>query len=240
MTDGKSLLDFYRKGPYRNIFVALIGLVLFDALAPNYAARGLFADLALAAIFTIALLESVRSRRNAVWAMVFGVPAIIARVAAAFLPDSNAVNTLILFITAVFTFFLIWNVLHDLAKEDRPTSERIYGALCAYIFVGFLFALVYAHIEHRRPGSFAVSDSLVGEASKEEAELLPVFTYYSFVTLTTLGYGDVTPVSEHARTLAWLEALLGQLYLAVMVAGFVAVHISERMKGSIGKPPPDG
>ncbi len=240
MKEGNWLFDSYRRGPYRNIFVALIGVVLFDALAPNYATRGLFADLTLAAIFAIALLESVRSRRHAVWAMVFGVPAIVARVFAAFLPDSNAVNTLILFITAVFTFFLIWNVLHDLAKEDRPTSERIYGALCAYIFIGFLFALVYAHIEHRSPGSFAVSDSLATKASNEEAELLPVFTYYSFVTLTTLGYGDVSPVSEHARTLAWLEALLGQLYLAVMVAGFVAVHISERMKESIGRPPPGG
>ena len=69
---------------------------------------------------------------------------------------------------------------------------------------------------------------------------LPTFTYFSFVTMTTLGYGDITPVTENARTLAWLEALIGQLYLAVMVAGFVAVHISENMRKNRGDPPSDG
>ena len=59
------------------------------------------------------------------------------------------------------------------------------------------------------------------------------------MTITTLGYGDISPVAEHARTLAWLEALLGLLYLAVMVAGLVAVHISEHMKKNRGDPPPD-
>ena len=97
--------------------------------------------------------------------------------------------------------------------------------LCAYIFIGIFFALIYAHMEYRQPGTFAISNQGIGAAASEESSLLPVFTYYSFVTLTTLGYGDIAPVAEHARTLAWLQALLGQLYLAVMVAGFVAVHI---------------
>ena len=129
--------------------------------------------------------------------------------------------------SALFLLFLIWNLLHDLAKQTRPTSERIFGALCAYVFIGLVFGLIYAHIEYRQPGSFSISNRDLIEAGSAEASLLPTFSYYSFVTLTTLGYGDITPVAEHVRTLAWLEALLGQLYLAVMVAGFVAVHISE-------------
>jgi len=80
---------------------------------------------------------------------------------------------------------------------------------------------------------------LLAEQASEESSQLNVFTYFSFVTMTTLGYGDVTPISEHARTLAWLEALLGQLYLAVMVAGFVAMHISESMRKNRGDPPSD-
>jgi hypothetical protein len=193
----------------------------------------------LVAILVVALTETVRSRNNAILALVFGVPAIAARLFGAFRPDTAAQNTATLTFSALFFLFLIWNLLHDLAKEERPTGERIFGALCAYLFIGICFALVYAHMEYRQPGTFSISNQGIGAAASEESSLVPVFTYYSFVTLTTLGYGDITPVTEHARTLAWLEALLGQIYLAVMVAGFVAVHISESMSKNRGDPPPD-
>jgi hypothetical protein len=70
------------------------------------------------------------------------------------------------------------------------------------------------------------NDALL-ETASEEASMVPLFTYYSFVTLTTLGYGDITPATDHARSLAWLEALIGQLYLAVMVATLVGIKVSE-------------
>jgi hypothetical protein len=237
MTQKKSFVEAYREHPYRNIFLGLIVVILIDALAPNSTTRGLFSDLMLVAILVVALIETVRSRQNTVWALTFGVPAIAARLFAAFRPDTTVRNTAILTLSALFFLFLIWNLLHDLAQENRSTGERIAGALCAYIFIGIFFALIYAHMEYRQPGTFAISNQGIGAAASEESSLLPVFTYYSFVTLTTLGYGDVAPIAEHARTLAWLEALLGQLYLAVMVAGFVAVHISERMQGGRGDPP---
>jgi uncharacterized membrane protein len=101
------------------------------------------------------------------------------------------------------------------------------------------FGLFYAHMEYRQPGTFATSQAIITEGAVNESNLYPVFVYFSFVTLTTLGYGDISPIAEHARTLAWFEALLGQLYLAVMVAGFVALHISESMRKDRGDPPSD-
>jgi uncharacterized membrane protein len=147
-------------------------------------------------------------------------------------------NSTVLVLSAIFFAFMIWNLLHDLARGDRPTSERVYGALCAYLFIGILFALVYAHGEYRQPGSFDIPASIREASDSSESMLLPLFTYYSFVTLTTLGYGDITPVADHMRTLSWFEALIGQLYLAVMVAGFVAVHISERSRRQWADRPP--
>jgi len=226
--------------PYRNIFVALITVILVDALAPNAVARGGFADLMVVAVLFAALFETVRSRHNAVWAMALGVPAVVVRLVAAFRPDTTAQNTTVLGLTALFFVFLIWNLLHDLNEGDRSTSERIFGALCAYVFIGLLFALIFAHLEYRDPGSFYIANDLLAERAANESSQLNIFTYFSFVTMTTLGYGDVTPIAEHARTLAWLEALIGQLYLAVMVAGFVAIHISENMRKNRGDPPPDG
>lgn len=240
MTGRKPLFDAYRERPYRNIFVALIAVLLIDALAPNAFARGRFSDLMMAVILFAALVETISSRRHVIWAVVLGVPAIGLRLMGAFTVDSMPGNVTILTGTAVFLAFLIWNLLHNLNRSDRPTSERIFGALCAYIFIGMLFALLYTHIAYRDPDAFAISNEAMMQAATSEASLMPVFTYYSFVTLTTLGYGDITPVAEHVRTLAWLEALIGQLYLAVMVAGFVATHISERMRKNRGDPPPDG
>jgi hypothetical protein len=214
-------------------------VILVDALAPNALARGRFADLLLAAILLAALIETLRSRHNGFWALVLGLPAIAARLLAAFRNDTPAQNTTVLFFTAVFIGFLIWNMLHDLNRGRRSTGERIFGALCAYVFIGLLFALVFTHIQYRDPEAFASSQEPILDEATVESNLMPIFTYYSFVTLTTLGYGDITPVAEHARTLAWFEALIGQLYLAVMVAGFVAVHISERMAKKQGESPPD-
>jgi hypothetical protein len=240
MKGWKRAVEGYRKRPYRNIFIALAVVILIDALAPNYSARGQFADLMLAVVLVAALVETVRARRNVVVALVLGLPAIILRVIGAFRADSTAMNTTLVTVTTLFLGFLIWNLLHDLTKSERSTSERIFGALVAYVFIGLLFGLVFAHMEYRQPGSFSISQPTIAEGASDESNLFPIFTFFSFVTLTTLGYGDITPVAEHARTLAWFEALLGQLYLAVMVAGFVAVHISERMNKNRGDPPPGG
>jgi hypothetical protein len=225
-TGGSSLL---RGHPYRNIFVAMLAVILGQALAPHVLGVFSVGDLAIAGLIIAALVETVRERRNAVVALLLGLPAVASRIVAAFRPDSPVENGAVLALNTLFIGFLIWNILSDVARSRRPTTERIFGALCAYVFLGILFALLYAHLEFRDPAAsaFSVSNDAVIESVGGESGLLPLFTYYSFVTLTTLGYGDITPVSEAARTLAWLEALLGQLYLAVMVAGLVAAHMKD-------------
>lgn len=105
----------------------------------------------------------------------------------------------------------------------RPlTFDSVLGAVCGYLFLGLGWAVLYSLIEGFRPGSFEISPKLITVG--EPARPLPhVLTYYSFVTLTTVGYGDISPVSPATRTLAWMEALTGQFYLAVIVAGLVSV-----------------
>jgi hypothetical protein len=226
--------------PYRNIFVAMLIVVFGNALSPHLIGRLHVSDLVISALIAAAVFETVRNRRHAVIALVLGLPAIASRLAASALPDTPTFNGAVLFLSAVFFGYLIWNILSDILSERRSTSERIYGALCAYILIGVLFALLYAHLEFRDPSSAAFTSSNPGlvDTAEGESGLLPLFSYYSFVTLTTLGYGDITPVTQAARTLAWLEALVGQLYLVVMVAGFVAMHVSSAR--TVGLPGDDG
>jgi hypothetical protein len=234
-----TILQRFQRRPYRNIFVSLLAVMIADALVPNLIGTLNVSDLVIAALIVAALVQTIRARTHAVVAVALGLPAIIARLVAAIRPDSALQNNAVLVLSTLFFGYLIFNILRDISGEDRPTSERLFGALCAYIFIGMLFALLYARLEFHDPNAsaFTVSNDAVIESASSEANLLPLFIYYSFVTLTTLGYGDITPVSEAARTLAWIEALIGQLYLAVMVAGAVALYISEGRSRGGDRPP---
>jgi len=221
----------------------MLALIIIEALAPDLIGFLHVGDLVISGLILAALIATVRDPRGVVVTLVLGGAAIVARLVAAVRPDNPVQNGAVLFLSAVFFAYLIWKILRDISTEDRTTVERVFGALCAYIFIGVLFALLYAYLEYRDPAvaTFTVSNEAIIQSAASESSLLPIFTYYSFVTLTTLGYGDITPVTDATRTLAWMEALIGQLFLAVLVAGFVADHISKGSQGSSSQDgPPDG
>ena len=102
-------------------------------------------------------------------------------------------------------------------RSARVGAEQIYAALSAYMLAGIFFGILYHAVEHAWPGSITVAGAI---------REFPLFDaiYLSFVTLATLGYGDLLPVSEVARGLAIVEAVSGQLFLAVMIARLVGSY----------------
>jgi len=124
---------------------------------------------------------------------------------------SNILGGLLLAYTAAI-------ILFHLFREDRITGDMIMGAICAYFLMGLVWAFVYSTLELFQPGSFQMPQGTVNQAT---------FAYYSYVTLTTLGYGEITPISAPARSFAILEAMIGQLYLAVLIARLVGIHITQ-------------
>ena len=104
--------------------------------------------------------------------------------------------------------------------------EHLYAALSAYVLAGLFFGVFYWVVEQTWPGSLGMAgESVPGRFSPSLA------IYFSFVTLATLGYGDIVPRSEVARGLAIMEAVAGQLYLAVMIARLVSSYVSREGKG---------
>ena len=100
------------------------------------------------------------------------------------------------------------------------------ASLCVYLLMGVLWAILYSLLQIVEPGSFAFS------FADGESEMMrwggnqgEIALYYSFVTMSTLGYGDIIPTSSLSRTCAALQAIVGQLYLAVLVARLVGLHI---------------
>jgi hypothetical protein len=106
-------------------------------------------------------------------------------------------------------------------------AEHVYAALSVYLLAGLCFGVVHWTIENAWPGSFSEPGGAGARFSMSTA------IYYSFVTLATLGYGDVVPKSDMARGVAVLEAVGGQLYVAVMIARLVGAQLQTR-----GGPPP--
>jgi hypothetical protein len=127
-------------------------------------------------------------------------------------------------ITLVWITYAIALIVAALFRMRRVTTNAIFGAIVAYLLAGVAFAFLFELIELSQPGSFSgVPDS------GTEREMGSALLYFSFVCLTTMGYGDIVPVSNLARPLSVLEGAFGTLYLAVMIARLVGLHIvSER------------
>jgi hypothetical protein len=108
-------------------------------------------------------------------------------------------------------------------RERVVDAEHVYAALSAYLLAGLCFGVLHWAIENAWPGSFGE----VGTGGTGAGFPLPTAIYFSFVTLATLGYGDVVPKSEVARGVAVLEAVGGQLYVAVMIARLVGAQLQR-------------
>jgi len=146
--------------------------------------------------------------------------------ALAFYYKSNFFLCLSLFADFLFLLLIISMALQQVVFSDRVNLHNIAGAACVYLLLGIIWALVYYFISIIMPGAFK------GNLSVDIQLQMNDFIYYSFVTLSTVGYGDIVPVAATARSLAFIEAIFGQFYLAILVAGLVSIHISTRLKES--------
>jgi voltage-gated potassium channel len=135
--------------------------------------------------------------------------------------------------SALHTIFLGYICVHIFSYilgARALTSQLIYAALCMYLMMGLLWSFVYTLLFAVDPESISLASAVQGEA--DGRDVFSEMYYFSFVTLTTLGYGDILPVSRLARSLATMEAIVGQLYLAVVVASLVGIQISSRSHSS--------
>jgi len=126
-------------------------------------------------------------------------------------------------IVAAFAGIVIWLAYGSVMRPHRLVGDRIVGAICVYVLIGLGWAGLYETLDSVIPGSFRfpADTAWVTPGSLR-------YRYFSFVTLATLGYGDVTPVTALAGTLASLESIAGQLYIGITVARLVALSLTDR------------
>jgi len=126
---------------------------------------------------------------------------------------------------ASFFAFALYGILRGILAR-RVSGDAIFGAVCGYLLLGIIWSLLYYAVETANPGSFNLPASSGAGAAAARVDR-GVLSYYSFITLSTVGYGDVTPMSPLARTLSWTEAVTGQFYLAILLAAIVGFKVTR-------------
>jgi hypothetical protein len=208
------LRDLYTGNRYGVLFFGLLlSLVVSPVLYPLGFETGVIeALLAMNLIAATLALDKGPTRRAALLVLVI---ALLTRPAAGWL-DQHSLSIASLAVWGVLALGTVAGALRFALRGRAVGSEQIYAALSAYLLAGLFFGVLYWVIEQAAPGSLSN-----GGASTEPLRVTTAI-YFSFVTLASLGYGDILPLSDPARGLAMVQVVGGQLYLAVMVARLVS------------------
>ncbi len=211
------LLQAYRRRRFAWLFVVLLlalgAAPLAEAAFPGFPALEIMLALSL-----LAAIGSAEPESWLKWLLALGAAFLVTRLiqlvtgSAAMLSLSQALWLLVAVGATVAA-------LRHAFRPGSVTSERIFAVLGAYLMIGLIFAVCYWLVDQAWPGSFDVPSD--APLSLRQA------VYFSFVTFATLGYGDVVPNSEVAKSLAVVEAVSGQLYLAVLVARLVSLYARQ-------------
>jgi hypothetical protein len=208
-----------QRSPNHYVYL-LAGLVLYLVASP---VADQYLDTLANMVLDIGLLLPVvvgvwSLRRGRLW-LVFGISLTAATVVAQILnlaAFDHALEPLVHGLALVLFVSMVLIALNDVLFGGPIDTNRLFGAVCVYLLLGLVWGLAYALHDVTTPGpvlnnlSVSSTDAYMGG-----------FIYHSFVTLTTLGYGDIIPLTPLARTLTYLEAIFGQLYLTILVAALV-------------------
>jgi len=130
-------------------------------------------------------------------------------------------------ILSIYLLFLISSLLYHFFSAKKVTANTIYAALCLYLLIGILWGAIYALVNDLIPGSFQGSILNLPEIPEMQ---LHGFIYYSFTTLTTLGYGDIVPKTLQAAALCQAEAIIGQFFTSVLIAQLVGIRVAQHLR----------
>ncbi len=200
------------------LMVSLFLLLLVHPLVEDRAFAGRLVSGFFTLIMVSAALAVMKDRRLVTIMAVVGVPTIALRWGVEFLQLEGLAAALSGALVVVFLLFIVGVLVTSLMRTQTVTVNTLCRAVAAYLLMGFAWAVVYEVVGMLDPGAFSLPS---GDTSWGRA------VYCSFTTLTTLGYGDITPVSPVARSFVVTEAIVGPLYLAILLARLMGLFITQ-------------
>jgi hypothetical protein len=223
----------------RHRFVLLLGtLVGFYVVAPiveelrerlQPAAPPVVEGTLFLAVLLGAVASVARGRAWVLFALLLGLP-VVALWLTGVVVESDGVAVVRHVFLAALLVYVMWVMLRVIFDSRQVTVNTVAASLCIYLLLGLVWALAYSVLDVLDPGAFTCTAAAARPPFRLQVESgNSTVVYFSFVTLTTLGYGDIVPTSPISRMLASTEAITGQLYLAVPVARLVGMHIAYSM-----------
>ena len=227
-TQDRSALDGISAHRFRLLAGALIGLLLVYP----YADRGLESSLALIALNTVVLVVAVysvsTSRTHLLVASALAGATLLFNwwdvLGHAANPPGSGLMELGLAAEVAFYAYVLTLVAARVFRSPRVGADTLAGSVCVYILLGLCFTAAFVLVERLEPGSFALP-------SGPDAATWPDLLFFSFTALTTVGYGNITPISQQACSLATVETCAGVLYTTILVARLVGLYQAERQGG---------
>jgi hypothetical protein len=203
-------------------FVLFVFLLATLVLYP-YAEESQFSYYALRLLGSAVILLSVYAagfrRSLLILALVLAVPAMLQRVMITS-ADRSALAVAGILLSFVFDIFIIVVLFRHVFSNSDPNSETVFGALCIYLLIGFSFASVYGLLNMLHQNAFYMDPLVNPHTVPNRFD----FVYYSFGSITSLGATGMVPVLPQARSFTILEAILGILYLAVLIARLMGAY----------------
>ena len=206
------------------LLIALIGLLFSITLTDYVAKMWLSQVINYAVLMTIAFsILSVRTQK-----IDFQLGIVISLVLFMISIVSNYIESTLLdyaqfFIMLVFFIFVAWQAAKQVLFSGAVNTNKIIGSICIYLLIGIIWAMFYLLLMKIEPNTLKGIDG-----TETWQNNFPSTVYFSFVSLASLGYGEITPVFPPARFLAYMEAITGQFYMAILVASLIGARISKQ------------
>jgi hypothetical protein len=215
-----SLREIYFRRRFFILFVSLLALILVTPLAEGFVGIVMVWNIFLTWILLSGVHAVSEKKRNVYIASLLALPMLVYLWSSYFMESNRYVVIVGSFCGVLFFAYMIVNILFFIYRQDNVARDLISGAAVVYLLMAIMWNFIYRALETAHPGSFTVSATDMHERMR--------FIYFSLVTITTLGYGDIVPKTSLARSLATLEAVVGQLYLVTTVAWLVGVRVTQR------------
>ncbi len=210
------------RGRFLKLLVLLLGMLVLAPLLEQFFRLMVLEDLFLTAVFVYAAYSISRNKVLLATAIALALPAIASTWLKPFVKAQwfaiAAGLCDVAFITTVTVAILVY-----IFRQKDINGDVIAGAIVVYLLMAVMWSQIYVVLEIAQPGSF----NFPAGARDSTPALL---RYFSLVTITTVGYGDITPATHAARAFANLESVVGQLYLVIQVAWLVGMHVSIKSK----------
>jgi hypothetical protein len=213
-------------GRFSALLVTLIGLLMILSWAAETGHRGPLLRIATSAVLLGGVYAVSGRRTHTILGLAVAIPALVIGWAWELLGwHWLLVSNLAL--TALFLFLITLFVLGAVGRREQVDADTVLGGVCVYLL--FVVAFMYTHglVEVLSPDSYRLAGSRL-EISSTGTSLFVQFFYFSMVTITTLGYGDMVPTGGFARLLCGLEAIFGQLFVAIFIARLVSLYTMNR------------